>query len=163
MTWSFYSHAHRCLSKSTLGLREGSCPSRALQWNSTFWRTKIPIFVQFLLLAAPLSLVYIVINLKPDVFICQGQCSPWKSNRQEEPKDPGCAGTSGSIPTSSAESAVLKVVLYPKTPPVLWQYHTSEPGYFNPFFSLSRPDRPFKGQAFNYNIYRIFMIIFILQ
>lgn len=52
---------------------------------------------------------------------------------------------------------------YPKTPSVLWQHHTSEPGYFNPFFSLSRPDRPFKGQASQYNIYRIFMIIFILQ
>lgn len=135
-------------------------PKRALQWNCTFWRTKISIFCSCWQL--PLSLVYIVINLEPDVFICQGQLQPLKAPQTRRKGSRVCwnLGIQSSNLCWISSSLVL---LYPKTPPVLWQPHTWEPGYFNLFFSLSRSDRPFKGRAFNYNIYRIFMIIFILQ
>lgn len=53
-------------------------PKQSLAVKQHILETKSQFFVQFLLLAAPLSLVYIVINLKPDVFICQGQTQPLK-------------------------------------------------------------------------------------
>lgn len=91
------------------------------------------------------------------------KCSLWKCPRPEEPKDPGCAGSSGCIPGISAESALFWCRFTQKTPQKILLLMAAEPADLNPFFSLSRPDRPFKGQALSCNIYRIFMLTFILQ